>query len=148
MGKTFKINHHKLNISGHFKMDGISMPDPSTYEVDPKPMSADSHRLIETGELVAPYVSMQYTITWKYNFLDNQEYQLLYNQYVLQSIQNKSLYHTLKTLDSNTGEEKEFDIYLQSDFKAPLYFIDPETKERYYKDVIFTFVTRKDPDLS
>lgn len=128
-----------MGLSSDFQIDGQNMPKPHTWQVNPKPISSDSQRLIGTGRAVVPYLTMVYEVVWSYKFLTSAEYDVLYDAYISSTIRNKSMYHTLKTLDSNSGESLTLDIYTQSDFQAPLYRIAGDV--RYYKDVTFTFIS-------
>ena len=116
-----------------FMIDGIDMPKPSDWLVNPKPMSSDAERLVGTGKTTA------WEITWTYKYLSSEDYDKLYDAYILSTIRNKSMYHTLTTKDSNSDKVMTLDIYTQSDFSAPLYRI--KNGVRYYKDVKFTFVS-------
>lgn len=123
-----------------FKIDGVEMPKPSSWQVNPKPMSSNSTRVAGTGEAIVPYLRTVYEVEWKYKYISQEDYDKLYDAYILSTIRNKSMYHTLETLDSNTGESLTLNIYTQGDFKGPLYRIKDGV--RYYKDVTFTFVSR------
>ena len=122
-----------------FMIDGIDMPKPSDWLVNPKPMSSDAERLVGTGKMVIPYLTTAWEITWTYKYLSSEDYDKLYDAYILSTIRNKSMYHTLTTKDSNSDKVMTLDIYTQSDFSAPLYRI--KNGVRYYKDVKFTFVS-------
>lgn len=122
-----------------FMIDGIDMPKPSDWLVNPKPMSSDAERLVGSGKMVIPYLTTAYEVTWIYKYLSSDDYDKLYNAYILSTIKNKSMYHTLTTKDSNSDEIMTLDIYTQSDFSAPLYRI--KNGKRYYKDVKFVFVS-------
>lgn len=122
-----------------FAIDGVEMPKPSSWLVNPKPMSSDAERLIGSGKMVIPYLTTAYEVIWTYNYLKEEDYDKLYKAYILNTIKNKSMYHTLKTKDSNSDKTLELKIYTQSDFTAPLYRI--KNGVRYYKDVKFTFIS-------
>lgn len=122
-----------------FSIDGVEMPRPSSWQLNPKPISSDAERLIGNGKAVVPYLTTAYEVIWTYKYLSETDYDTLYRAYILNTISNKSMYHTLVTPDSNTGTNKTLEIYTQSDFKAPLYRI--KNNVRYYKDVVFTFVS-------
>lgn len=115
------------------------MPKPSSWQVNPKPITADAKRLIGTGQIRVPYLTTAYEVVWTYKFLSEEEYDLLYDTYIRSTTENKSMYHKLLTLDSNSSGSYELKIYTQSDFTAPLYRI--KNGKRYYKDVTFTFVS-------
>ena len=122
-----------------FMIDGIDMPKPSDWLVNPKPMSSDAERLVGSGKMVIPYLTTAWEITWTYKWLSSDEYDKIYDAYILSTIRNKSMYHTLTTKDSNSDEVVTYDIYTQSDFTAPLYRI--KNGKRYYKDIKFVFVS-------
>lgn len=122
-----------------FMIDGIDMPKPSDWLVNPKPMSSDAERLVGSGKMVIPYLTTAYEVTWTYKYLSSEDYDKLYDAYILSTIRNKSMYHTLTTKDSNSNNVMTLDIYTQSDFSAPLYRI--KNGVRYYKDVKFVFVS-------
>lgn len=123
-----------------FKIDGVEMPRPSDWLVNPKPMSIDAERVAGTGEAIVPYLRTVYEVTWTYKYLSSEDYDKLYNAYIKNTITNRSMYHTLETLDSNSNETLTLNIYTQGDFSAPLYRI--RNGVRYYKDVKFVFVSR------
>ena len=122
-----------------FAIDGIEMPKPSSWQINPKPMSSDAERLAGSGKMVIPYLTTAYEVTWTYKYLSATDYDKLYDAYILSTIRNKSMYHTLTTKDSNSDKIMTLDIYTQSDFSAPLYRI--KNGIRYYKDVKFVFVS-------
>lgn len=122
-----------------FAIDGIEMPKPSDWLVNPKPMSSDAERLVGSGKMIIPYLTTAYEVTWSYKYLSSEDYDKLYDAYILSTIRNKSMYHTLITKDSNSDNILTFDIYTQGDFSAPLYRI--KNGVRYYKDVKFVFVS-------
>jgi hypothetical protein len=122
-----------------FAIDGIEMPKPSDWLVNPKPMASDSERTAGTGKAIVPYLTTAYEVTWTYKFLSAEQYDILYDAYIRKTTQNKSMYHTLTTRDSNSDDIMELEIYTQGDFTAPLYRI--KNGVRYYKDVKFVFVS-------
>lgn len=122
-----------------FAIDGIEMPRPSEWKVNPKPMSSDAERLAGSGKMVIPYLGWVWEVSWTYKYLSAEQYDLLYDTYILKTKREKSFYHTLTTKDSNSDEILNIDIYTQSDFTAPLYRI--KNGVRYYKDITFTFVS-------
>ena len=123
-----------------FKIDGVEMPRPSDWLVNPKPMSIDAERVAGTGEAIVPYLRTVYEVTWTYKYLSSEDYDKLYNAYIKNTITNRSMYHTLETLDSNSNDTLTLNIYTQGDFSPPLYRI--KNGVRYYKDVKFVFVSR------
>lgn len=122
-----------------FAIDGVEMPRPSDWLVNPKPISSDAERLIGNGKAVVPYLTTAYEVTWTYKYLSSDDYDKLYTAYIKKTIENKSMYHTLITKDSNSDNIMTLEIYTQSDFSAPLYRI--KNGKRYYKDVKFVFVS-------
>ena len=122
-----------------FMIDGKDMPKPSDWLVNPKPMSSDAERLVGSGKMVIPYLTTAWEITWTYKWLSSDDYDKLYDAYILSTIRNKSMYHTLTTKDSNSDRVVTYNIYTQSDFTAPLY--RSKNGERYYKDIKFVFVS-------
>ena len=122
-----------------FMIDGIDMPKPSDWLVNPKPMSSDAERLVGTGKMIIPYLTTAWEVTWTYKYLSSEDYDKLYDAYILSTIRKKSMYHKLTTKDSNSDKVMTLDIYTQSDFSAPLYRI--KNGKRYYKDVKFVFVS-------
>lgn len=122
-----------------FAIDGVEMPRPSDWLVNPKPISSDAERLIGNGKAVVPYLTTAYEVTWTYKYLSSDDYDKLYNAYITKTIENKSMYHKLITKDSNSDKIMTLEIYTQSDFSAPLYRI--KNGKRYYKDVKFVFVS-------
>lgn len=123
-----------------FKIDGVEMPRPSEWLVNPKPLSSEAERVAGTGEAVVPYLRMVYEVTWTYKYIQTQDFDKIYNAYIKATIKNKSMYHTIETLDSNSDETLSLNVYTQSDFSAPLYRI--KNGIRYYKDVKLVFVSR------
>ncbi len=121
-----------------FEIDGIAMPRPSSWVTKRVPLTSDSERLPGSGRLVAPYICMVLETEWTYKTLTQAEYDVLYDAYVLSSDRNKSIEHTIKTLDSNTGLSITYKMYLQSDFTAPLKRIRNGVRE--YVNISFTFV--------
>lgn len=123
-----------------FKIDGVEMPKPSSWLVNPKPLSANAERIAATAEAIVPYLRTVYEVTWTYKYLKSEDYDKIYNAYIKNTIINKSMYHTLETQDSNSDETLTLNIYTQGDFSAPLYRIKDGV--RYYRDVNFVFVSR------
>lgn len=122
-----------------FAIDGIEMPKPSDWLVNPKPISDEAERLIGNGRAVVPYLTTAYEVTWTYKYLSAEQYDKLYDAYIRATTRNKNMYHTLTTRDSNSDDILTLDIYTQNDFSAPLYRI--KNGVRYYKDVKFVFVS-------
>lgn len=122
-----------------FMIDGKDMPRPSDWLVNPKPISSDAERLIGNGRAVVPYLTTAYEVTWTYKYMTQEQYDVIYDAYILSTVRNKSMYHKLTTLDSNTGKSLTLDIYTQSDFSAPLYRI--KGGKRYYTNIKFVFVS-------
>ena len=123
----------------NFAIDGVEMPKPSSWQVNPKPISSDAERLVGTGKAVVPYLTTAYEVVWTYKYISETDYNKLYDAYINSTIRNKSMYHTLITKDSNSDNKLTLEIYTQSDFTGPLYMI--KNNKKYYKDVKFTFVS-------
>lgn len=123
---------------GNFKLGGVDMPKPHTWEVDLVPLRTDSERLPATGRFVSNFVCYTKQVIWTYKKLTEDEYKLLYDNYVNScTVENKGE-TTITTEDSNTGEVITLIIYVQDDFKAPLYRINNGKRE--YRNITFTFV--------
>lgn len=122
-----------------FMIDGIEMPKPSDWLVNVKPLSSDAERLVGNGRIVVPYLTTVYEVTWTYKYMSQEDYDKVFDAYIGSTVRNKNFYHTLTTLDSNTGGVRTIEVYTQGDFTAPLYRI--KNGKRYYKDVKFVFVS-------
>lgn len=134
-----------------FMLDGKPMPIPNSWQVDPKILTRDSKRKLSTGALWAPYICTVYTVTWTYKYLSSKDYKTLYDAYIksVSKANGKkgSIKHYIATMDSNSKDSVFCTpCYTEDGFKAPLYRIDPITKEHYYKDVVFTIVSLGGPD--
>lgn len=129
----------KVVIDERFKIDGVSMPKPSSYQTNPKILTGDAHRLIGNGRMVVPYVTTVWETTWHYKLIDGAMYDVIYNAYITATVNNKNMYHSLTTIDSNTGNSKTYQIYTQDDFAGHLYRVKPDGT-REYDDVSFVFV--------
>ncbi len=134
-----------------FMIDGKPMPIPSSWQVDPKILTRDSKRKLSTGALWAPYICTVYTVTWTYKYLSSKDYKKLYDAYIASVASTKdkhgSVKHYIATMDSNRKDSVFCTpCYTEDSFKAPLYRIDPITREHYYKDVTFTIVSLGGPD--
>lgn len=123
-----------------FKIDGKDMPRPDDWQVNPKPLASDAERVAATGEAIVPFLREVYEVTWKYRFIKANDFDKIYNAYIQSSIDNRNMYHTLETQDSNSDRTLTLNIYTQGDFQAPLYWI--RNGIRYYKDISFVFVSR------
>ena len=60
-----------------FMIDGIDMPKPSDWLVNPKPMSSDAERLVGSGKMVIPYLTTAWEVTWTYKYLSSEDYDKL-----------------------------------------------------------------------
>lgn len=132
-------------VSANFMIDGKNMPEPDEYQIDPNIVSSDATRRVDDGVAIVPFLTVACTITWKYKYIDQKSYDLLYDAYILETLRksqtdpDNAMYHTLRTKDSNSGNIYNFTIYTQNDFKAPLKKIVNGVRE--YRDVIFTFTS-------
>lgn len=125
-----------------FKINGVAMPIPSSWQVDPKILTRDAKRKIKSGALRAPYVATCYTITWTYKYLKMHEYNILRQAYIDHCTSDKSVKFCVATMDSNRQDSVFCTMaYTEDGFTAPIYRIDPITNEHYYKDVKFTIVS-------
>lgn len=123
---------------GNFKIDGIDMPKPDVWDVKTNIVTRGSERLIGSGRLVAPFLGIVYETTWVYKYLEEEDYDILYDAYITSCTRNNSVEHDLTTLDSNTGLPLSYRMYTQNNFQAPLYSI--RNGKRVYTEVTFTFV--------
>lgn len=121
-----------------FTIDGLEMPMPDEWLVTPQIMTSDAKRTVTTGRLQAKYLQTVWVTEWTYRFISQDDYDVLYDAYILSCGRNKSIEHAFTTLDSNTGQIISYTMYTQDDFKAPLYYI--RNGKRWYRDVTFTFV--------
>lgn len=119
-------------------IDSIPMPRPHAFVTAPKIMTADAERLIGTGRLSAPYLQTVWETTWTYKTLVQEDYDALYDAYILSVARNKSIEHSLTTIDSNTGNLLSYTMYTQDDFIAHIYTMS--NGKRQYTNVSFTFV--------
>lgn len=124
--------------SNPFTIDGAEMPIPSSWQTNPKIMTTDASRSITTGRLIAKYLQTVWETSWTYKVLYQEDYDKLYNAYILSCDRTKNIEHSFTTLDSNTGEILSYRMYTQDDFSAPLYMI--RDGKRMYTNVTFTFV--------
>lgn len=138
-------------IVSDFQIDGINMPKPYNFNTETQIISTeDSGRLAGNGAMQVDYLTYVFVTTWSYDFMTGDEYDLVYKNYIEKTIKTKNMYHTLKTINSNTCESVEYKIYTQDKTSAEL---DRFNKQLYnymgltfvngarvYKDVTFTFV--------
>lgn len=122
----------------NFKIDGKDMPKPSSWTTNPHIITADSERLAGSGRLITTYLTTVLETEWVYKYITQADYDILFDAYITSCRRNRSIEHTLTTIDSNTGGVISYKIYTQSDFKAPLYMV--KNGVRYYRDITFTFV--------
>ena len=125
-----------------FKIDGIDMPRPSEYQTIRHIMYDDPKRLIGSGRLVSPYKQTVLETEWLYKKMTGEEYDLIYDAYILSCERNKSGEHVLTTYDSNTGKNITYKIITESSMvngKKHLARILPDGT-REYRNVLFTFV--------
>lgn len=138
-------------ITDKFQIDGVNMPTPNSYSTDTQIVSTeDSGRLAGNGAMQIDFLTHVFVTTWTYRYMTGDEYDLVYQNYVVSTIKNKNMYHTLKTLNSNGDNSLTYEIYTQDEIKAllqkrtfkPSYYMGKyfENGVRMYKDVTFTFV--------
>jgi len=121
-----------------FSIDGIECKRPTTYLTKVHTITQDSERLPGSYRLVAPYKATVYETIWTYKILTGAEYDILYNAFVFSNIANKSIEHTLKTINSNTGASLTYKTYTPETFEGNL--IRLVNGNREYRDVTFTFI--------
>lgn len=130
-----------------FMINGVAMPIPSSWQVDPKILTRDVKRRLKDGALSAPYITTVYTITWVYKYLKFEAYKKLRQAYIDHCATDKSVKIYVATMDSNRKDSVFCTpAYTEDGFTAPLYKVDPITKEHYYKDVTFTIVSLGGPE--
>lgn len=121
-----------------FEINGVAMPRPSSWKTRPRVMTQDAERLIGNGRLIAPYLQIVPETEWVYKRLKAADYDILWNAYIKACAINKSIEHTVKTLDSNTGKSITYTGYTENNFEAALYRI--KNGERIYHNVVVTIV--------
>lgn len=138
-------------LSEDFQIDDVNMPIPNNYNTTTQIISTDdSGRLAGNGAMQIDFLTHVFVTTWSYTFMTGDEFDIVYKNYVENTIKNKNMYHTLKTINSNTGESLTYRIYTQDEISAQLkkysknqchymglQFINGV---RLYQDVVFTFV--------
>ena len=127
-------------LDSRFKIDGKTMPKPSSINISNKIISSSAERIAATGELVVTYLRTVREVVWTYKYLTSDEYDILYNAYIKSVIDTGIIYRTVETLDSNNGNQLTINTYTQDNFNAPLYRIN--NGERQYVNVELTFVER------
>lgn len=138
-------------ISNDFQIDGVSCPIPNEFNTATQIVSTDnSGRLAGNGEMKIEILTHVFVTTWKYSFMTGDEYDIIYNNYIRNTIVNKNMYHTLKTINSNTGNSLTYRIYTQDELQSPLKKLAPSQSYymglhfingvRVYQDVTFNFV--------
>lgn len=125
---------------GDFQIDGIDMPKPHSYKTITHIITENAERLAGSGRLVADFRGIIYETIWYYKYLSEEDYDKIYDAYVLSCLRNNSIEHTLRTINSNDGKVLEYKIYTQADIDVPLWRYNPKTGKREYRDVTFTFV--------
>ena len=123
-----------------FRIGKKTMPIPSSWQTKPGILTRDSKRSIKSGTITAPYLNTIYTTEWTYKYLSSADYDKLYAAYITSCAINKNIKHTFASVDSNNGKVIAYTMYTQSDFGGAIYRINPTTDERYYSNVVFTFV--------
>lgn len=130
-----------MSVDSRFKIDGVSMPKPSSWGCNPNIMSRDAGRLAGNGKMVIPYLSTVWTTEWNYNYLEEDDFDIIWDAYVESTIENKNFYHTLETLD-NKGRRKVYKVYTEDKPYAPIAFYKHRNGReiRCYTNLKFTFV--------
>lgn len=121
-----------------FELDGVEMPRPSDWITKPRVMTKDAERLIGNGRLVAEYLGTVPETVWTYKRLTQEQYDILYAKYIKACAINKSIEHSVKTIDSNTGQSISYTGYTENNFEAALYRI--KNGKRIYHNVVVTIV--------
>lgn len=152
-------------LDDNFQIDGVTVTKPYNFETTIQIISTDdSGRLAGNGAMQIDFLTHVYVTTWTYGYMTGDEYDLIYQNYILNTIKNENMYHTLKTIDSNTRKSLTYKIYTQDQLKAELYKCVTDEQQRkeifgklknepvsymglnfvnevaVYKDVVFTFV--------
>lgn len=125
-----------------FKIDDIDMPIPNDYQTIRHVMYDEPKRLIGSGRLVSPYKQTVLETEWTYKKMTGEQYDIIYDAYVLSCERNKSGEHVLTTYESNTDKNVTYTIVTESSMvngKKHLARILPDGK-REYRGVTFTFV--------
>lgn len=128
-----------IKYSGRFQIDGIDMPKPSSVQTEYEIVS-DGERLPATLEMVANYKGCLISTIWTYKVLNKNDYLKIYNAYVKATIINKQMYHKLITMNSDTLDEIEYEMYTENKIKNTLYKVS--NNDAIYKDVTFNFPCR------
>lgn len=130
----------QVQVDDDFQIDGVSMPTPHDARVSVNIMTQDAKRLPGNGEMIAPYAGTAFNITWKYKMLNAAQYKLLYDALITGTVNNKNVFHTIKTVDYDSGAVIEKTIYVQATFDSPIYMIRDGI--RYFRDVTLTMVDK------
>lgn len=138
-------------LSEDFQIDGVSCPIPNEYNTVTQLVATDdSQRLAGNGEMQIELLTHIFVTTWKYTFMTGDEFDIIYNKYIRDTIRNRNMYHQLKTINSNTGNSLNYKIYAQNEMKAELKKYNTNLFRymgitfingvRVYQNVEFTFV--------
>lgn len=132
--------------SGDFMIDGVVMPDPHIWDIYDVVQVKDPERLPGNGKLIAPYFCSIKEVYWRYKWMSQADFKLLYNTYIRGTINNRDTEHLLKTRDNIseedviTGGYKTIEVVVSTDgqFKPKPYMI--KNGIIYYKDIEIVFV--------
>lgn len=130
----------EILVDDDYAIDGVPMPTPSEAYIEVSPMTLDAKRMPGNGQMVAPYLGTAFNVTWKYKWLNAAQFKRIYDTYILGTISKKDMFHTVKTLDTNTGESRELTIYTQDKLGQAPYMI--KNGVRYFRDVTLSMVDR------
>lgn len=132
--------------SGDFMIDGIVMPDPHVWYVCDVIYTKDAERLAANGKLIAPYFCSIKEVYWKYKYISQPDFKLLYDTYIRGTINNRNTEHLLRTRDNLseggavTDGYKIIETIVSTDGKfkpKPCYI---KNGVYYYKDIEIVFI--------
>lgn len=129
----------QVKVDDDYQIDGVSMPTPNYVKVTAETMS-ESKRLPGNGLLVSEYIGTANNVTWRYSKINGAEYKLLKDACVGNTIKNKDIFHSVKTLDPYDLEIKNLTLYCNSSFGHEPYM----NKDGLfiYRDVVIELVDR------
>lgn len=132
--------------SGDFMIDGIVMPDPHVWYIYDVVYTKDAERLPGNGKLIAPYFCAIKEAYWKYKWMSQADFKLLYDTYIRGTINNRKTEHLLRTRDNLSEDGAVTDGYkiietivsTDGQFKPKPYRI--KNGVYYYMDIEIVFV--------
>ena len=138
-------------LSEDFQIDDVNMPIPNKYNTSTQIISTDdSGRLAGNGAMQIDFLTHVFVTTWEYTFMTGDEFDIVYKNYIENTIKDKNMYHTLKTINSNTCKSLTYRIYTQDETSAELKKYSKNQCRymglqfvngvRLYQNVVFTFV--------